>query len=360
MPVSISRENNFNLIRLLAAFQVLLWHAHEHLKLPGYIDRVIYMLRFFPGVPIFFTISGFLIFYSYHRNPNNGKYFRNRFLRIFPGLWVCFIFTVLILICCGFLTYHNIFSGAFFVWIGTQVSFLQYYTPAFLRGFGVGTPNGSLWTIPVEVSFYVFVPVAFWLKKRLNVSENVMIAAFFVLSLSYNLFIRLHFLGHADEEPNLIKLLRLNLFPYLFYFLIGSAAYFNWDKIRRFYEGKGLWWLGAYIAYYLIASVWLKAYTPNYFPNTAGLIGTVMLSLTTLALAFTNNQLSNRLLKGNDVSYGMYLYHMPVINLFLFLDVSGIWSIFYLIIGAILLAMASWILVERPAISLKKESQKQY
>ena len=56
----ISRENNFDLIRLFAALQVLLGHGINHLQILGY-DEILDVISFFPGVMVFFVISGFLI-----------------------------------------------------------------------------------------------------------------------------------------------------------------------------------------------------------------------------------------------------------------------------------------------------------
>ena len=60
----ISRENNFDLIRLFAALQVLLGHGINHLQILGY-DEILDVISFFPGVMVFFVISGFLITRSY-------------------------------------------------------------------------------------------------------------------------------------------------------------------------------------------------------------------------------------------------------------------------------------------------------
>jgi peptidoglycan/LPS O-acetylase OafA/YrhL len=59
----ISRENNFDLLRLFAALQVVIWHSIEHLQLD--MDIVRNIIQHFHGVPVFFTISGFLIAGSY-------------------------------------------------------------------------------------------------------------------------------------------------------------------------------------------------------------------------------------------------------------------------------------------------------
>jgi peptidoglycan/LPS O-acetylase OafA/YrhL len=51
-----SKENNFDLIRLLAALQVVLSHAFAHLDIPptNIIILIKAVLNYFPGVPIFF------------------------------------------------------------------------------------------------------------------------------------------------------------------------------------------------------------------------------------------------------------------------------------------------------------------
>ena len=65
MNKNINRINNFDLIKLLAALQVVNMHSKNHLKIHGtvatYYDN---FLQYFPGVPIFFTVSGFLIFWG--------------------------------------------------------------------------------------------------------------------------------------------------------------------------------------------------------------------------------------------------------------------------------------------------------
>ena len=57
----------------------------------------------------------------------------------------------------------------------------------------------------------------------------------------------------------------------------------------------------------------------------------------------------------NDLSYGLYLYHMPVINVLLFL---GLFSVTANVFVAVFLSFAaaslSWYLIERPALRHKK------
>lgn len=356
----LSKENNFDLIRLVAALQVLFWHSFEHLHFDSaFLNNIIHFTRFFPGVPVFFAISGFLIYASYDRNKSIRQYFKNRMLRIFPGLWCVTLFTLAILIVAGFVNRSNMFSIQFLCWFFGQITVFQFYTPQMLRGFGVGTPNGSLWTILVEFSFYVFLPVFFFLYKILHrkfqqLSNGRLIMLFAVLSLAFNLWFGHKYNGGVGQTSLIIKFIGLSLPSYLFYFLIGSYIYVKWDSIKSMYIGKGLWWLLIYLVYCLIFSVWLHKFDPSYWPNIWGLMSIILLSQTTIAMAYTKVDLSNRLLKHNDVSYGIYLFHMPVINVLVACDFQGkSISLLWAVLSTVVLAYLSWIFIEKPALSLK-------
>ncbi len=84
-------QNNFDLIRLFAATQVAISHITSHL---GIKNQFLSLLDLFPGIPIFFFISGYLICGSYEqsmRSTNtNVNFFIKRFLRFYPALWLCF------------------------------------------------------------------------------------------------------------------------------------------------------------------------------------------------------------------------------------------------------------------------------
>ena len=91
-----SRENNFTLLRFLAAFMVILSH---NFSVWGQKAPVLNEYSSFAGigVDIFFVISGFLITKSWLNNPNIIVFFWNRGLRIFPGLICIILFSVFII-----------------------------------------------------------------------------------------------------------------------------------------------------------------------------------------------------------------------------------------------------------------------
>jgi len=68
--------NNFDLLRILAATQVLYFHTIFHLKIDAPSWTLVF--QYFPGVPIFFVISGYLVSASYERSESLMRYFWNR------------------------------------------------------------------------------------------------------------------------------------------------------------------------------------------------------------------------------------------------------------------------------------------
>lgn len=79
------KSNNFDIIRLFAALQVVIVHLIEHFHADS-LTWFISLIAIFPGVPIFFFISGFLISAAWERNPDVKVFALNRIYRIFTGL----------------------------------------------------------------------------------------------------------------------------------------------------------------------------------------------------------------------------------------------------------------------------------
>jgi hypothetical protein len=83
-----SRPNSLNLIRLLLAAMVVLWHSYAVLDAPRPETGVRELIGAFP-VNGFFAVSGFLIYRSWARKPVMSTYLVARMVRIYPAFWVC-------------------------------------------------------------------------------------------------------------------------------------------------------------------------------------------------------------------------------------------------------------------------------
>lgn len=356
------RINNFGLIRLLAALQVLFCHTVEHLELKD--NKVFFFLGekiiyYFPGVPIFFTVSGFLIFASFEKNHNAVKeYFFNRIVRLYPALWVCLLVTILLLLHAYPGNFTDILlSGTFYIWILEQLTFFQFHTPDLLRFWGVGTPNGSLWTIAVEVQFYLLIPFIYYVLEKQYVKKIFLICIVACLSILCN-----YFFGTFNHESLLYKLAAVSIFPYLYCFMFGIIAYIKWEQIKNYFAGKFIFWLTIYLIYINVLGNVLNLQLVSYFVSTPfHLITNILLSGLTLSAVFTYRDLSNFLLGENDLSYGIYIYHMLVINFFVQYGLIKkgyfVISIFLIVITV---AIFSWKFIEQPILKFKKNHYQNY
>jgi len=348
MELKIPRVNNFDLIRLLAAFQVVYGHSFSHLRINNDVVSFFYsFLKYFPGVPIFFTVSGFLIFWAFDRNPNIKQYTLNRVLRLYPALYVCLFITIVLLVCnstTNLLSHQN-----FYAWLIAQLTIFQFYTPEILRFWGVGTPNGSLWTIAVEVQYYILVPIIFLLMRKAK--KWVVLASLILASIFAN------FTLNTMPENILQKLAFVSIVPYLFNFLIGSVFYIFWNKLGGLVQNNFYKWALAYVAYVLVFDVIFEFNLTSYhITNIFQPISMFILSSLVLSFSFSMNTLSEKLLKHNDISYGLYIYHMLVVNTLLSMGISqSLLSFVLVFIFTTILAYISWILVEKPSLKLKKK-----
>jgi peptidoglycan/LPS O-acetylase OafA/YrhL len=339
------RPNNFDLLRLAAAMQVGLLHMVEHLGLP--LSAWMVPLTWFPGVPIFFVLSGFLVSLSYERNPDLRNYAANRLLRIFPALWICFVFSVVSVACLRPDLLATASPASILWWVTAQSSIAQMFTPDFLRDYGVGALNGSLWTIPVELQFYAVVPILYAVL-RLCRRRSAAMLMLMLAGMAVNRVFAEWKLSAGDSLS--VKLFGSTFVPHVWYFLAGIVIQQNFGRLRPWLAGKALWWLAAH----LLCCVWLGRLGWHVAGNLVGPLPSLTLIGATFSLGYTFPTLSERVLRSNDISYGTYLYHMVIVNAVIELGLPATPGTVATIIAVTLAcAVLSWKLVERPALMLK-------
>ena len=73
-----------------------------------------------------------------------------------------------------------------------------------------------------------------------------------------------------------------------------------------------------------------------------------------LSVAYVRPHSARKILRGNDFSYGLYIYHLPIVNVLLHGGRSG--GVHWVAVALALAmgcAVASWFMVERPFLRLK-------
>jgi peptidoglycan/LPS O-acetylase OafA/YrhL len=340
------KQNNFNLIRLIAALQVAIDHIMFYLK----IDQkwiIFDIVKLFPGVPIFFFVSGYLISKSYEKNPIKREYFQNRVLRIYPALIVCTLLTFISVYLTGFFSNLNISNLKVMMWFFGQMSILQIYSPKFMSSFGTGNLNGSLWTIAVELQFYLLVPIFYWImghyprQKKINYFLSIAIAVFMIVNIA-------HFVLLNKYRSFLWD---VSFTPWFYMFLVGVIFQKNFDSLIQVLRGKVVYVFILYLS---------TAYMSKYFfgwsvDNNINPILYTLLAILIFTFAYSFPDVGNKFLQRNDFSYGVYIYHIPILNLFIYYGFTGNLLIgFITLLITIIIAIFSWLTIEKPAIRLKK------
>lgn len=327
--VADSRDNNFDVLRLFAAAIVLVSHSFFLAGVDDPVGNATGITLGSLGVALFFGMSGFLILKSWMFDPRVRPFARKRALRIMPALWVAILLTTFVL---GPIV-TELSLGAYFADPGTWRYFLLGMVLVTFGGVLPGVfgdnaypdaVNGSLWTLPIEASAYVMVAV---LGVVGVLRRRSMLPVLLLVSLAVAFL--------AQDHPVL-----LNLRLYSF-FLMGMTLYAWRDRIVL------SWPLGI---------VGLAAWALSFNTPALVLVSSTVLPYVALVVAYRTPHALRRFVHFGDVSYGLYIYAFPVQQLVAWGIGGGVqpWQVFVISMPiAWLLGLASWRIVERPALRRK-------
>ena len=311
--------NSFDLLRLLAAISVIFHHTRPVLGLPPHRIGPLDFGEL--GVGVFFVISGYLVTASFQRSAGVWDYMRKRLLRIEPALIVSLLVTALVL---GAMA-TDLPLGAYFrrpeVWLYVVRNALLYPVTYDLPGVFAHNPyaqvvNGSLWTLRLEFTCYVGIAVL----GVLGLLRPWAAAALAVVSLA--IFSALQIWRPELAHEGALRLVRLGA-QYGFLFLGGA-----WLQLIG--RPPPRWTLLS--AVFLLTPLWI--------------VGLPVLVIMVAALP------SPKL--PADISYGAYIYAFPLQQMLQSAGVLSFWSGLFVVLP---FAIASWHLVERPALRLKSRTQ---
>lgn len=301
-------ENSFDYIRLISALLIVLGHIVIHLNCKV-IEPVNKLQQSWAGLICLFVISGYFIPYSLERSKSKMEYIIKRAIRIYPALLGAFLVSFMTVIILGIyksgivILYKDIIA-----WVISQITIFQFYTPPGLKAYGVGNPNGALWTISMELQIYILIMLFYnWLKKQKIYIWLIMIGCGIACNILFPLTERL-------MPATLFKLINVTFIPYLYIYLIGIFIYTYRNKmipvLKRFFIPL----LIAYIVWCFI-NTFLIHFKPGHYIN---IVSGLFLSILTLGAGY---YFGNHRLK-HDFSYSIYLYHMIVINALLVLGIK--------------------------------------
>lgn len=294
---------DIQIMRGLAVLMVVLFHLNYNFLSNGFL-----------GVDLFFVISGFLMAVLYKKGTARD-FFLRRASRLLPAYYATVIITVFF---SSFITLpsehaqvsnQGIFATFFLSNIG-------YWLQDSYFDSGLFKPLLHLWSLGVEIQFYLFVPLLLWLHWKNKfifflILLGTFISCFFIVKISpYTAFF---------------------LTPFrVWQFLIGAtiAIYFtNKGNIKYHYPIFGLIGIIIILGLIILFPIDGKATSFVYgHPGIASLLVSLASGLTLiygLPKFILQSGLGKLFKKLGDWSYSIYLAHFPVIVLYLYKPFSG-------------------------------------
>jgi len=327
--MKLQQSNHFNFFRLLAAIFVLFAHSFVIAKGNGIREPLISFgdNRIGMGtiaVFIFFAMSGFLIAGSWDRRPRVSTYLRARILRIFPGLAVVLIVSIIV----GAMITVDRDGYVFSAFTYFFRNLLLYRGQPELSGvFSYNSygpvVNGSLWTLRHEFTCYLIIAALGyfgWFKRSVIWAGWLVTALILVLDVP---------LLHFFKE----------LLPLMIWFLSGVLVYLYRDvSLNRNAT--------VFIGFLTIILLWIKV---DLF------ILSPLLSWLLIKSIYSRMDVLSKFAQSSDVSYGMYIYAFPVQQFLNYWVAEHIWWQNFLLALPITFCLAwmSWHLIEKPALQLK-------
>lgn len=336
-------KNCFDFLRFFFAANILLAHLWE-LSQNSNLAFLSHFSNSIIAIKGFFVISGFLVAKSFVNTPSLKDYFIKRAKRILPAYVVLVVLSVLIFAFFSSHDFADYFSDIntykYLGWNLVFMNFMQPCLPGLFEGNLLCAVNGALWTLKVEEGFYIVLPLIFYTIKKTR-RAFLVLAALYILSLFYWFMMDSYF-----NKPLLAK----QLPGYLSYFVTGIFLFLNFDFVMKYKKTILMFSVLVLVSYYFS-----NFQTDVFYPAAFGCI---------VIIAAYNLPFLNNFGKYGDFTYGLYIYHFPIIQLFRQYNLFERYNPFAMAIVVILItlffAVLSWFLIERRFLDrFKKNNQKQ-
>ena len=339
-----TRKNSFDFIRLLAAVVVIFSHSFA---LTGNVEPKIGSVHLgTAAVWVFFILSGYLIAKSWDQYPRFNVFFAKRILRIFPGLIVAVLSTILIagLFFTSLPLLNYLINGETFGYVNNILLYNTTYSlpGVFSNNIYPNAVNGSLWTLSYEFTMYLVVAVIGALKIYKKIPPIVFWVALFLLVLLMTII---------GSDKFALSIFYLNIgqmlvLAFMFFSGIIMHKYENRIKLNSWFG------LGSLVLFIILSYA---------LPDYTAVFGATLLAYGIFAVG--RHGLMSWTSKYGDFSYGLYIYAFPVQQMISsVVQTSNPYKLFALAtVITLIAAVLSWHFVEFKALKWKdKINTKKY
>lgn len=323
-------HNNFNLLRLLFALMVVVYHAIALTGSAGWERAEAWTsIGAEIGVQGFFVLSGYLVWASLERSSSLGVYAEKRARRLLPGYFavvlVCAIAAVILVpaVRADLATLGQ--------YLGWNLSFLNFMAPGLPGVFEANRfteINGALWTLKIEVMFYLLLPILAFVLKIAGSGRWIVIAVIYFAAEAWRNLL-------PQQGGAMVEVARQ--LPGQMSFFITGIALCAWRD--------GLNWRSA------LAPVGIVLLVVSLIVPQAVVLRAAGLGIVAVWLAVGIPRLFDAARFG-DLSYGLYIVHFPIIQCVIAAGLFATPTVGFAVAGgaSLVAALLLWWLVERPAL----------
>lgn len=320
--------NNFNLLRLCFALMVVAYHIM--MVVPEWKAALYPQMALLAevGVQGFFVLSGYLVYASLERSSSLFDYAEKRFRRLYPAYAFVILTCVVVALIASPGAREDLVGVARYT--GWNLVFANFMEPS-LPGVFLNNPttevNGALWTLKIEVMFYLVLPLLLWLLRLAGRYDWIGCLLIYVGAEVWRAWF-----NHIGQFE-----LARQLPGQLSFFLTGmmlQAAGLTSARLHISGIAGGV---------LFVASI---AWPQVEFVRAIGLGALAVWMATGIA------RLPDAARFG-DLSYGVYIVHAPIIQVSVATGIFaiGVWTGAGVAVGAsVIAALFLWHLVEKPAL----------
>ncbi len=304
---------------------------------------VVQLPRIFGGAGSFFAISGFLMFPSYEKRPDVKRYLKRRAQRITPPYFLIVILAAIALVFVSDLSPVVYFtSGGFWKYLAANLSFMNFLAPSLPGVFteatnNVSAVNGSLWTMKGEVACYFTVPLIFYIVKRYRFGMiRILQFLMLIFAIGYITFEYIEYAGHPSAD------IAARQCMVMFLFYMGGYLNARISDIRKHWKSI-IAICGIILIFNYLNRYWINVTIPCPLDSIFYWIIIPLCNGLMVIACSIIGKWGKPLANHDAITYEIYLFHFPVIQLFVYsglIQAIGFYSA--LAIAFVLVAIMGW------------------
>ena len=328
-------NNNFRIIRLIAAIMVITGHMFVLIGCapPIMMWNSIHSL----GVAFFCVIGGYLITLGWLRRPDFKQYLVKRIFRIFPALIACVLFVIFMIgPLVTELSIKEYFSNSLtWRYLLNCVLYINYVLPGVFENNIYGSAvNGSLWFLPVQFLMYLLIPVYVGIGNRISVKAQ---KTYYIITTLFVIAFRCIWTTWFDDTlfvfygMSFSQIMRYCI-PYYFVGCLFAVC-----KLENI--------LNLQIAVVAIIGSAMCSFLPAFFSHC---LESILIPYVVLSLALTEKPVFATAAK-IDISYGMFLFSFIIQQTLIQIFILRDWdlNVWLLIILSVFISLIMGTLTER-------------